>query len=135
MKFWAFITDDKQLKPLNDHDAEQWQKVKRGQLYHVELKQPRNGQFHRKLFALLNLGFENQDWSDNFNHYRAVTLMHSGLVDQVVTPKGVAYLPKSISYAKMDSTEFEQTYDAVLRTIGKQLKTAPDEIANQLNEF
>lgn len=44
--------------PAHDSDLEQLQKFKHGTIYKADVVAPRNLQFHRKLFALLNLAYE-----------------------------------------------------------------------------
>lgn len=52
------LRQGKSLIPANDSDAETLQKLKHGQIYKADIVAPRNLQFHRKLFALLNLAYE-----------------------------------------------------------------------------
>lgn len=48
----------KALIPYTDSDAEAVSKLKNEQIYKADIVAPRNLQFHRKLFALLNLAYE-----------------------------------------------------------------------------
>ena len=47
------------LVPATDADKSKFAKVTQGEIVQVEFDRKRNTQFHRKFFALLNIGFEN----------------------------------------------------------------------------
>src|SRR4051812_48782179 len=49
------------LVPMYDTDLENKKKLKVGSEYLVSVKMPRNIRFHRKIFALYNLVFQNQE--------------------------------------------------------------------------
>lgn len=44
------------LKPMYDEDYDEKKKLKIGEVYEAEIRQPRNLRFHRKYFALLVRG-------------------------------------------------------------------------------
>ena len=50
------------LKPMYGTDYDNKKKLKVGQDYLVTVKMPRNLKFHRKMFALYNLVFQNQEY-------------------------------------------------------------------------
>jgi hypothetical protein len=52
------IKQGRSLVPANESDSEAMAKLKSGQIYKADVVAPRNLQFHRKSFALLNLAFE-----------------------------------------------------------------------------
>jgi hypothetical protein len=97
-----------------------------GELAKVEMSIPRNGKFHRKFFALLNVGFEH--WQSgrkhktykgrpvekNFETFREDITVMAGFYEQHFDVRGNMVLKaKSISFAKMDDIEFERLYSAV----------------------
>jgi hypothetical protein len=104
-------------------DQEQWDELKNG-TYSVEIKKPRNLQFHRKYFALLNTVFEMQDIYLDFYDFFADMKIKIGLYEvkaMYVEDIGEVFLhvPKSISFAKMDDTAFERVYS---KTIDKAIE-------------
>lgn len=116
------------LRPANQTDADVLEKVKNGGLLHAEVTQPRNPSFHRKLFALLNFGFEY--WTPeaesvngvapekNFERFRKDVLILAGFRTMVVNVKNeVRYEAESISFAKMDETRFAEVYQSVFNVI------------------
>lgn len=106
------------LIPLYDSDFEDKKKLKMNEVYSVEIKRPRNYEFLKKYFALLNLAFQNQDTFTNFENFRAEVIKYSGYYTEYLTLKGeVEYRAKSISFAKMSKSEFESLYSASLTVI------------------
>ena len=138
MKFSANIekTDNGMvIRPLYSSDAEQMQKLKQNTEYRFDVKQARNVDFHRKFFALIKLGFENQEEYNNIEHYRKIITMKAGFYETIETLKGTVYLPTSISFDSLDQTTFEELFSRVLDVIANELDTAPQDIRNELNSF
>ena len=78
----------------------------------VKISRPRNPEFHRKLFSLLSLVFENQERYQNFENFRHEIVMRAGFFEQHVHLTGkVSYVAKSLAFDKMDETEFADLYD------------------------
>jgi len=120
--------------PYDDGDYESSKKIKIGSI--VKCNQARNYEFHKKVFALLNLGFSNQDRYTNFNLYRKVITIKAGYFDMVDGKAGKTfYIPKSISFEAMSQIEFQKFYDAVLLVISAEMETKPDDIQVELNSF
>lgn len=141
-------------------------KCKLGAVLEAEFRQLRNPAFHRRFFALLNLGFEYweptggaissnerklvtgyarylasfggseaslmdaaEQYLDriadkrsgsisickSFDAYRAWVIVEAGHYDAIQLPDGTLRKhPRSISFANMDETEFQQLYRAAL---------------------
>ena len=90
----------------------------RGKEYAVKISQPRNLKFHRRYFALLGVGLDMADTEYNAEQFRAYCTVGAGYCD-FITDKdgGVVAIPKSISFAAMDDTEFERLYQDTLSFI------------------
>lgn len=169
-------------------------KFKLGAVLVAEFRQVRNPAFHRRFFALLNLGFEYweptggaissnerklvtgyakflaayggnesalldaaEQYLDriadkragsisackSFDAYRAWVIVESGHYDAIQLPDGTLRKhPRSIAFANMDETEFQQLYKAALdvlwrwilsRTFNSQQEA--ENAANQLLSF
>lgn len=112
------------LEPASAETEDWLAKKACGVLIEAETKEPRNGKFHRLFFALVNLVFQNQEvWPTQelllvalkigAGHYTANYFkLPDGQV--VMTPT-----PKSISFAKMDETEFSKFFDRICDVVIK----------------
>lgn len=121
--------------PMFDSDYEKAKRIKIGSEVKAEIKVPRNYRFHKRYFALLNLAFQNQDKFDNFEKFRFVMTMRAGYFETINTGKGVVYMPKSISFAKMDQVEFEKVYSDMLNEVIDLLQADRETIENELINF
>ena len=123
------------LIPLYPADLDEKKRLKLGQEYEVEIKHPRNSQFHRKFFALVNIGWENTDLDMPFEVYRKYILMKAGYFKIYQTPKGVLYEADSISFANMDQMQFEEVYSRVLDKIIADLDVDREDIEKVMINF
>lgn len=123
-----------QFIPYDASDQEQAAKVPVGGV--VKATRPRNYEFHKKTMALLNMGFENQDEFESFEHYRKTVTMRAGYYFTNKRKDGLLnYNAESLSYENMSSSTFDQFYKDVLTVISDQLKTAPEKIQQELNGY
>lgn len=127
MKFQA-ITVLTGLLYATEADREIAKRLRIGQEVTVEVKTSRNGKFHRKYFALLNLGFEYWETDDrehkgravakNFERFRKDVAIMAGHYDPVWNLAGEMRLEaRSISFANMDDAEFETLYEATIQIL------------------
>ena len=123
------------IKPVSGNDADELRKMKQNTQYKFDVKQPRNPRFHRLFMALMQLGYANQEQYNNFDHYRKVMIMKAGYYETIETSKGTIWLPLSISFDKMDESEFNEVYEKTLVVVAEQLQTAPQEIRNNLETY
>lgn len=118
------------LDGLGDDARKAWRKLwgrvvkmDPGEIIQVEMVFSRNPQFHRKFFALLNLGFDawepslqhnGQPVAKNFDQFREDVIILAGFYDQTWNLDGVMTVrAKSMSFASMDDAQFERLYSAV----------------------
>lgn len=134
MEFYAQISNRK-LIPEYDSDHESISKLRSGITYKFVVTAPRNYEFLKKFFALLNLCFQNQDKYTNFDHLRAVLIMKAGYYQTIQTDKGTIYLPDSISFSNCDEIKFQEIYNRVLDQVCIMLDTAKEDIINELINF
>ena len=123
------------LIPLYPSDYNEKRKLKLGQDYECDVRNPRNVGFHRKFFALLNVGHENTQLNMPFDTYRKYMIIKAGYFDAYETPKGLFYDARSISFASMEEDEFEELYSRVLDKIIGDIGLTSQEIENQLINF
>ena len=123
------------LVPLYPSDYDEKRKLKLGEDYEADIKNPRNIGFHRKFFALVNLGHENTDLEMPFETYRKYIIMKAGYFKGYQTPKGMFYEPDSISFSSMEQDQFEDVYSRVLDKIIKDIGSNKEDIEKQLTDF
>ena len=132
------------LIPVSELEAEKLSRIKTMTLVNAEIKQPRNHQFHKKVFAFFNFCFEHwQCENDCFSHqkqfdvFRAQLTVLAGYYDTYhKIGGGVRVEAKSISYSAMTQDDFEQFFIALTNTAMKHIfKSADENIYTQLIEF
>jgi len=132
------------LCPASDMELEKLNKFKTGEQYTVEIKLTRNPKFHRKVFAFFNFCFsywkgdnEFQSETKQFDVFRNHLTVLAGFYDQHVSIHGdVRVEAKSLSFSSMSQEEFEECYNALIRSAMKHVfKTADDNTYNQLMSF
>ena len=133
------------LVPLYDDDYEQKRRLKLGDTVRVHVTRPRNLKFHRKFFEMINTAWEYQSevtrafFHDSIDGFRATLTIAAGFYDTVynVTRGEWIQIPRSISFDKMDETEFSQVYNAVLNVICSNFldEATKEEFNNILRTF
>lgn len=130
-----------------DQPTEDWDKKnKLGTVIHSDFKRSRNPKFHRKGFALLNLGFEYWEPGEinskygtpekNFDQFRSDITILAGFYDVVIRLDGsTRVVPKSISFASMEEPDFEKWYNAVLNVILKKINVLNTKSAEEVNRL
>lgn len=111
-------------------------KLEEGELCSIEAKLPRNSRFHRKFFAMLNLGFDawepkrqhksykGEPVTKNFERFRSDVLILAGYYEQTFNLDGELKLEaKSISFSNVDQPKFEEIYSAVANVILEKILT------------
>lgn len=106
--------------PATEPDRGLLSTLKTGEVWRTRLARMRNGAFHRRFFALMQMVLENSDRHANLEELLTDVKLAVGHYAEHVTGDGeLVYVPKSISFAHMDDTEFSRFYsraiDAVLK--------------------
>lgn len=109
------------LIPNYDSDFDEKKKLKIGETYSVEIKKPRNIQFHRLYFALINCAWEYQNegrqkfFKNNIEIFRKTVEIAAGHCEVVYSIKLSDWVevPKSISFTSMDELEFKELYSRI----------------------
>lgn len=108
------------LSPADELAKEALRGYKRGELIRVKMTRVRNPRHHRLFFALIGLVYENQDRYQSLEHMLTALKVALGHCETVICKDGkVAYLPKSISFAKMDQTEFDAFFNNTVDLVCK----------------
>lgn len=122
MKFYAEINSAGKIVPLFGTDYDAFGKVPRNKELLIEIKQQRNYQFHKKLFALITMVFDNQEVFTDVEQLRKELTIEAGFYNEYSTFTGeIKREAKSISFSSMDQIEFNDLYskfcDAVIRVM------------------
>lgn len=103
------------VQPATEQDLQALQKVKYGDMLPVHIRRPRNGDHHRKFFALVNLIAENHHRLRTVEDVLVEIKVRVGHFAEHVTEDGeIVYVPRSISYEEMDQVAFATFYERAL---------------------
>lgn len=100
------------LKPADPIAEEAYQAIPLGGEVFAEPKRSRSIGHHRKFFALLKLVYENQEHYKSMDELLVAFKVALGHCYPIHLRSGqVAYVPKSISFAKLDQIGFDEFWD------------------------
>jgi hypothetical protein len=113
------------LVPFNAREQERLNRFRTGCLYPVEIRQLRNPEFHKKVFAFLNFCFqywsgERTEWqfqseAEQFDTFRKNLTVLAGYRHTTFTIDGrLRVEPKSLAFGNMTQEEFENCYNAMI---------------------
>lgn len=131
------------IKGTNEDEDRAWKRIwkrivnfEAGEISFLDFIIPRNGKFHRKFFALLDVGYEAWDPDRKHKSYKGMAVeknreqfreditIAAGYYAQTFDLKGrMVIRAKSISFAKMDDVEFENLYQAVVTVLLREVCT------------
>ena len=127
---------DNKFSLAYESDYEIAKKLKAGEQYFFEVKKSRNLKFHRKLFALLKLVFDNQELYNNIEDLRDDLTVAAGYYVEGTNIHGeVVKRPKSISFAKMDELEFSEYYDSIIKQVTLYFKITSEQVKENINQY
>lgn len=127
----------KGLLPMYDSDYDIYSKIKIGEEFEIEYKKQRNLKFHKKMFALFKLCFENQEAYLNLNDLRRDLTITAGYYTEsanVLTGEVFKHA-KSISFANMDEIEFSELYESIKSVIIEWLGVSDEEIETEILQY
>lgn len=121
-RYITFCRKRDALYPVDQAGLDALSKVKDGAFIAVKISAPRNLGWHRKFFALVKIVFENQAIYPSEEALLAAIKVAVGHCDVIVLGDGkAAYVPRSISFAKMDQAEFEAFWDRVITLVCERI--------------
>lgn len=139
------------LIPATPADQDKIETIKNGQFLEVDIKQKRNVKFHRKFFAMLNVGFDafepeqkaykGQVAEKNFERFRKDVVILAGFYDSTYDIQGNLKLEAhSISFGKMGEDEFNKVYNAccnvlLMKVLSNYTRADLDSVVEQLTRF
>ncbi len=109
------LSNQKCITPASEHDAAIFDKLKTGSFYKVDARKARNPDHHRKAFALINMIYENQEKYLTLEDMLVELKLKTGWYMEHIRSNGeLIYVPKSISFADMNQTDFETFYERIV---------------------
>lgn len=137
--------------PATPADEDKISSIKSGQFIEADIKQKRNLKFHRKFFAMLNIGFEAFEPDikayqglvavKNFERFRKDVIIMAGFYDATYDIQGNLKLEAhSISFSKMGEDEFNKVYNAccnvlLMKVLHNYTRGDLDRVVEQLTRF
>ena len=136
MKFTIVKQFNNTFKVAYDTDYDKMKRIKVGDLLQCEIKKPRNYQFHKKFFALLNMIYQNQERYNNIDHLRNDLTIEAGFYTLRQNLKGEEiYEADSISFSKMTEEKFEDYYSKCLDVIVKYFNFDKQSIIDNVEQY
>lgn len=116
--------------PASDSASEFFKSCSPGQLVEMKGSRPRNAGYHRLFFAILDLIAENSEPEISPKRALYFAKMAADCGEWVSTKHGLSFDPGSISFAKMDQTEFKDFVRTAIAPLCKRFLngTAPDDV-------
>lgn len=129
---WA-IREGMMFRPFGAESATVFGKLPFGKVFHVSVKQPRNGKHHRLYWVLCSriadaVGADAEDISD-------LLKVRTGHVRVIKTKRGTEEFPKSISFAKMDQTAFKEFFDKCIHVIYAEFGIARADVLDAVKDL
>jgi len=131
------------FRPATDEDREKTKGIKPGEAIKVKYARPRNYHNHKRFFAMLNLTAHNlpEDFKDkytNIDYLRYEVLIGIGHCEVRQSIGGTVYaIPKSMDFASMDETKFNEIYRLSVNYILKHFLKGTEQhvFENNLNLY
>jgi len=122
------------LVPADQQSADQIAKLKGGVGVKASFKKENNLQFHRKMFALANIGYDawepgsveykGQSIEKNFDQFREdITILAGFYTASTRLDGSIRLTAKSWSFASMNQVEREQLYSAIINVLLTRILT------------
>lgn len=125
------------LKPAYDGDKEVFNKMPLNETFEIEYVKKRNYQFHKKVMALFDLAFRNQNEFKLFNRMRKTLIEVAGYYDEYRCPitKEIKREVYSMSYANMDELELQKLYEDLKIVIIDWLGVTNEDLENEIQQY
>lgn len=133
MKAYLRKLANQTLMPDNQESADYIRSLKIGAVVSAEVKRPRNYEFHKKWFSLVEVGFDyyepeveykGQVIEKNFNRFRKDITILAGFFHMVPSLRGGARAEAdSIAFAHMSQEDFELLYSKTIDVLLKFVMT------------
>ncbi len=120
---------------FDDEASQAMKKFPVGEMLELEISRPRNGKFHKKFFAMLNIIVQN--YHENITVNDVLTHVKSELNywDAVMVGNSHHKRYKSIAFANMDEDSFSEFYNRAVDVCLKLVPIDKEDLAYQIAKF
>lgn len=118
-KFMAVKTIDNRLVPLPEYSGV-LDYIGNGEMVKVEVTKSRDITKHRRFFALIQAVWALEEMQENFDNQEGLRMwltVQAGHYRSMYLEGVEVRIPKSISFADMDDTEFREFYDRAVNAV------------------
>jgi hypothetical protein len=130
MEFWVERLGGV-LHPADQESVEEFAKLPTGRPLHAEVKQPRNAAFHRLYWALCaRIANAKGVTAENISDVLKIATGHVTILS--TKSYGQVHVPKSISFAAMDQTEFKAFFERCVLVVYEEWRIDPEMVADLL---
>ena len=124
------------LIPIDDESVSAFNKLRLDDEIYVDFKPRRNYKFHKKLFSMLNLIKNNQDYYKSVDNILTECKLKAGYFDIHIGINGEQILiPKSINFYTMDEADFEEFYSSCIDTCLQLVPMGQEELENAILRY
>lgn len=121
------MCENNHLVAADPMGLEELQTINRGEQVRVKVTRMRNAGHHRKFFALLKAVYDAQNRFATMEQLLNFVKVATGYCDVMEIIKGKPiYIPKSIRWARMNQTAFEEFYEKVVKLILEKILPGVD---------
>lgn len=122
--------DGTYLYPKYACDHEEYEKLRIGNDYKVQVRKARNPEHHSKAFVLINQMFDNQDRYQNKDDFMFEVKLLTGWVTRHIRMDGeITFREKPLNFADCDQLEFEEFYERLVDVAAQQFQLDVGEFA------
>lgn len=124
------------LKPIYDFDEEKYGLIKNGEIIKAKITKARNIKFHGLFWSLIELVFVNQKKYKTKEDLLIEVKLKTGCYNEHITLEGeIKFIPKSISFEKMDDLEFRDFYNKTLNILGELLNVDSEKLRLEVERY
>lgn len=124
MKLFLVKTEGGDVIGWGPNDQSYIARMEPGECIECDTHKARNPAHHRRFFALLQAAYGAQDKHKNLTSLLVELKIRAGWYDEHITHDGkLVYVPKSISWARMDQEEFERFYGEAIVALADMFGT------------
>ena len=122
--------------PCDEDTVKAYNKQKVDDEIYAEYKPKRNYNFHKKLFSMLTLIFNNQSHYKSVDNILTECKLRAGYFDIHINLKGEQlFIPKSINFYSMDNEEFSEFYSSSIDMCLELVPMGKTELENAILRY
>ena len=109
------------LEPTDAAGTDVLRHIPQGEILKAKITRPRNVKHHRLFFKMLQVVWQNQERFATVDALLGALKVYMGHCDFIQSKQGMVALPRSISFGKMDQTEFREFFDRAVDVVCREV--------------